>query len=234
MAINKVDAPGITPATFWPQVINQLLALTIDKEPFDRCVNAFVKQGSLFNIGGVMFIADSDTAIGGTQSTAVAVKFVVSGSTASATYVDSMTGVTWNGGYSGYYDGSSNLHVPIKYIGNYIIDGSIITSVKSTSSDSYVKLHEIKVKRNGYLSVIFTTKATGLLTDANVIIYRNGSSYGITHDNYSTYTKVIENLYFDEGDIVELYAKANSVVSVTDVKNFALCGSEGSVNYDYL
>lgn len=123
MAINRITAPGVTPATFWPQVINQLAALVIDKEDNERISGGFVKQGSLFNVGGVMYIADADTAISGTRDTGIAIKITPAGATASASYASSISGVSWNGAYKGYYDVSGNLYIYNAVAGDYIRDG---------------------------------------------------------------------------------------------------------------
>jgi len=124
MSINKIDAPGATPATFWPQTINQLAALVIDKERPPRNSTTHILNGAMFNIGGVMFVADSDTLISGTDSGLI--KLTVSGSVASPSYVSSSTGVTWNGTYKGYYDISGNF---------YFIDEQEMTKIRSKGTE---------------------------------------------------------------------------------------------------
>lgn len=116
MAIIKISSPlSTSPSVFAEPVLNQLLALAIDCNHGNRIGNGYVKKGSLWNIGGVMFIADADTAINGSKNQglstcAMAIRFSVSGSTATATYINDLTGVTWNGEYQGYYDASGNMY----------------------------------------------------------------------------------------------------------------------------
>lgn len=68
-----------------------------------------VVKGALFNIQGVLYTADSDTAITGTSSDFV--KITPSGATATASYVASLAGVSWSDSHLGYYDASDNLYV---------------------------------------------------------------------------------------------------------------------------
>lgn len=116
MAIIKIGAPlADAPNVFAAPVINQLLALAVDCNHGYRIGGGVVKKGSLWNIGGVMFIADSDTAILGSKNQglsncAMAIKFSVSGNEATATYVSNLAGVSWNGEYQGNYDASGNMY----------------------------------------------------------------------------------------------------------------------------
>ncbi len=110
MAINRIAAPLATsPATFATPVVNQLASNILDHELPERIIGTNVVEGARFNIGGVEYVADADTAITGTASDYV--KITPSGDTASAAYVADLTGVTWNPSYKGYYDTSGNLYV---------------------------------------------------------------------------------------------------------------------------
>ena len=88
MAINKITAPlGTSPSVFAAPVIAQLAALLTDCNHGIRISGGYVKAGSLWNIGGSMFLADSDTAITGTRSASTTgVKFTVSGDSATVSY----------------------------------------------------------------------------------------------------------------------------------------------------
>lgn len=77
-----------------------------NKIPF---ASDLILQGSVFNIGGSIYRADSDTAITGVASDYV--KITPAGATASAAYVTDLTGVTWNQAYNGYYDIGGNLYI---------------------------------------------------------------------------------------------------------------------------
>jgi hypothetical protein len=111
MAINKIVAPLATaPNVFAAPVINHLNAHAINVNPIIKIANGYVKKGAMFCIGGELFAADADTAILGSNAGAIAVRFDVSGTTATATYVNDDTGVTWNGAYHGWYDTSDRYY----------------------------------------------------------------------------------------------------------------------------
>jgi hypothetical protein len=111
MAITKLAAPGSVPASIadWSAVVAQLSALVMDKEAPFRISGSSVLKGSLFNIGGVLYVADDDTAISGTASDIV--QLSPSGATVTAAFVADLTGVSWNAAYKGYYDDAGNLYV---------------------------------------------------------------------------------------------------------------------------
>lgn len=111
MAINKITAPIQPPASDadWSNTQDLIEALALGIEGPLRIVGSNVVRGAVFNIGGSVYIADADTAITGTASKYV--KITPSGASATASYVASLTGVTWNSTYNGYYDGSGNLYI---------------------------------------------------------------------------------------------------------------------------
>jgi len=103
MAIERITGPSSLPLTTADyQAQNALIAAAIlpGTLPF---LGTDIKQGTVFNIGGVLYKATSDTAITGTASPYV--KVTAAGATASAAFVASLAGVTWNPTYNGYYDG---------------------------------------------------------------------------------------------------------------------------------
>lgn len=110
MAINKITAPLSTgPSVFAAPVINQLAALLTDCNHTKRASGGYILKGALFNIGGSMFLADSDTAISGTSSNYV--KIIASGNTATAAYTTSVANVSWNGAYQGCFDNDGALYI---------------------------------------------------------------------------------------------------------------------------
>ena len=227
MAINRIDAPATTPATFWPQVINQLAALVLDKEDNERIVGGFVKQGSLFNVGGILYVADADTAISGTEITSLAVKITPSGATASASYVSSLTGVTWNSAYKGWYDISGNLYVR-DYVtaGNYLIPGmdtSILPTFETTST-TYVKAYEFKISKSGIYRTYFTMSG-GSVYNRYGRIYKNGVAVGTERIATSVPLFNTEDLSFQKGDLIQVYAKVDSG-GTTYIPLFRLCSSD--------
>lgn len=111
MAINRIAAPSSTPSSDadWAAIVAQVLALVKDKEQAVRKSATHILKGSLFSIGGVMYIADADTAITGTSSEFV--KITPAGATASASFVEDLDGVAWDDAGKGYYDASMNLYI---------------------------------------------------------------------------------------------------------------------------
>jgi hypothetical protein len=111
MAILRIDAPLATsPAVFAAPVVNQLAALSIDTGKGSPVKGgSHIRFGSLFNIGGVMFVADADTAITGTASNYV--KLTVTDDEAAASFVADLSGVAWNDAYKGYFDVDGSLYL---------------------------------------------------------------------------------------------------------------------------
>lgn len=105
MSITKITDPAAVPATvadYTAQNTHSERLLVDSVQPYPVSGSNVVK-GALFNIGGDMFYCDADTAISGTPSDYV--KLVVSGSTATPSFVASLSGVAWNSAYNGYYNG---------------------------------------------------------------------------------------------------------------------------------
>lgn len=103
MAIDRITGPSALPITTADyQAQNALIAVNALQgvTPFS---GGNILKGAVFNIGGVLYKATSNTAISGTASPYV--KITAAGATASAAYVASLAGVVWNDTYNGYYDG---------------------------------------------------------------------------------------------------------------------------------
>ena len=169
MAIVKISAPLATsPAVFAAPVVNQLAALTINMAKGSDVKNgSHIRSGALFNIGGVMFIADSDTAITGVASSYV--KLTVTGDSAAASFVADLTGVSWNDAYKGYYDVGGAL---------YLFDEDI--ALADEQIEEYAK--GFSVKRNnvntGERIKIYNTSAFGDYNKTTTALQRNVSPGG--------------------------------------------------------
>lgn len=74
-----------------------------------QVVSGNIPQGAVFQVGGHVYEANSDTSISGVASDYV--KLTVSGTTLVPSYISSLAGVTWNKVYNGYYDVSDNLYL---------------------------------------------------------------------------------------------------------------------------
>lgn len=102
------EDPALTGAD-WSKAVAMLARIILDSEGPYRISGSNVLRGSLFNVGGAVYVADSDTAISGTASPYV--KITPAGTVASAAFVANLSGVSWNDAYNGYYDASGNLYV---------------------------------------------------------------------------------------------------------------------------
>jgi hypothetical protein len=108
MAIDRVDFPT-TPN---PVSGDWSLQTSLVSKAFQNINNPIqwsgtnILQGATFQIGGIVYYANADTAITGTLSDYVKLTPNVgdSGATCDAAFVPNLTGVTWNKLYNGYYD----------------------------------------------------------------------------------------------------------------------------------
>lgn len=110
-----LPAPGSTPSSIsdWQHCVDYIRALALLPSRPLLWSGSYILKGAYFNIGGAIYIADSDTAISGTQSQYI--KITPSGNSASASFVASLDGVEWNQAYSGHYDVSGNLYIFNEY-----------------------------------------------------------------------------------------------------------------------
>jgi hypothetical protein len=74
-------------------------------------VGGNIVKGAVFQIGGTVYLATSNTAIGGAASNYVKLTPSGDGSTCAADYVANLAGVSWNDTYNGYYDVGGNLYI---------------------------------------------------------------------------------------------------------------------------
>jgi hypothetical protein len=115
MSINRVDFPT-TPNPVggdWTK-INTLMSKAFQNVNVPLQVDSTnIPDGATFQIAGIIYYTNGDTAISGTPSVYVKIEPNVgdSGATADAVFVANLTGVTFNNIYNGYYDTSDNLHI---------------------------------------------------------------------------------------------------------------------------
>lgn len=211
MAINKVTAPGSsTPSAFWPGTINELNLLKMMVNPGDKIVNGYVKKGLIVNIGGVLFSADADTQIGGTESTSLAVQFAVSGNTATATYVASLSGVTWNDTYNGFYDVDGNLYITdYIYPGNlvYATYGETVSFAQAVSTEKiYYPAINIRAPKSGVWRIYFNRHTDAGNYTMYTKIQKNGVDHGteMTQVGSATNVALTKDLYFDKNDLITI------------------------------
>ena len=120
--------------------------------PILRVVGGNIVKGSVFQIGGAIYYADSDTAISGVESDYV--KITPAGATASASYVADLSGVSWNDEYNGYVDASGNL---------YIFDEGLALAAGEISECHKRYLH---MNENGVVNIANIAEAN--ITEANI------------------------------------------------------------------
>lgn len=113
MSINKVSSPQdpLVSTADWTNIktlveashLGQELPVRVDYD------NDLILSGAIFCVGGSFYRATSNTAITGTKSRYV--KLTVSGDTLIPSYVSSLSSVSWNDTYLGYYDVSGNFYI---------------------------------------------------------------------------------------------------------------------------
>lgn len=95
--------------TDWAAYLSTQQAIFMQIENPFRVQGSIVPKGAMFFVAGALYKATSDTNITGTASEYV--KFTVSGSEIVPSFVTSLSGVTWNTVWNGYYDVNLNLHI---------------------------------------------------------------------------------------------------------------------------
>ena len=148
MPINRIPYPEALPtATTDYEKQNELLRAGFQDineiYPVDYD-NDVLPQGVQFTIGDSVYRVDtSDEVISGTPSNYVRVEPQGDGSTALASYVANLTGVTWNPAYNHYEDVSGNLYLFDE--GLALIDGDISDSKTRWGMSRGLVLESIEV-----------------------------------------------------------------------------------------
>lgn len=113
MAIDKQIAPLDSPETLtdWQRVIDltDTLALAL-KNPWP-VKNDKIIRGSCFYIGGAWYVANVDVAISGTASDYIQMTVDTVNSLITPAYVSTLTDVTWNDQWNGWYDTTGHFYV---------------------------------------------------------------------------------------------------------------------------
>lgn len=128
MAINRISFPSSTPTAVSDyQAQNALLVAALNEGnnvvPY---IGTAMSVGFVFNVGGVVYRVDTATTITGTASPYV--KITPSGATASASFAASLSGVSWDSTYNGYYDGSGNRYL---FDESSAYNNGVITSINT-------------------------------------------------------------------------------------------------------
>lgn len=165
-----------------------------------------LKKGVLINIGGSNYSVTADEAITGTVSPYV--KITPSGSTASASFVTDLTGVSWNDTYNFYEDVSGNAYIfnealsgisnPRTVIGKFAEDAHFkkvtVTGTSgallSVGADSNVvaEIGRGKIGYNGTNNDVFCVAHFDRMNSTDFALYQNNA--GATILNSSSSQKV--------------------------------------------
>ena len=246
MAINKITAPLSTgPSVFASPVINQLASLLDTYNKSALIIDGNITAGSLFCIGGSMFLADSDTAISGTKSNYVSI--TVSGDTATASYVSSLSSVSWNGSYHNYYDANGVLYLFDE--GDGINDGYItkrhfvknpfggVTKFSSGSipvawycatvsanNTAAVEGMSVLSPRYGIINISYELKREGNASYVHGQVYVDNVAKGGIESTHSTsfVTKTLSNVAVSAGSRVSVYIYCDSSSNIVFAKNLTI------------
>lgn len=107
---NPPSSPSSSIADYQKQ--NDLLLKLLNNINYPEIViGSNIRNGAIINVKGLLYFANSNTAISGTASKYV--KITQSGDTltCSASFAANLSGVSWNDVYNGYYDSSNNLYL---------------------------------------------------------------------------------------------------------------------------
>lgn len=231
MAINLITAPTSTgPSVFASPVINQLASLL-------DCINmgavvqdGYILEGAMFCIGGAMYLADSDTAISGTESNYVAV--TASGSTATAAYVSSLSDVSYDAAYHGYFDTGGVLYLfdesdaindgyittdyalptptrlPRHFTAGTIAFNSLDSTYTIDEGDSdYGEVAYMYCPRAGIITTSFAMHGSVSTSTIYAQIYVDGVAVGTVHTlSSTTATTFTDSVEVSAGSRVSIYA----------------------------
>lgn len=183
MAIVRYADPADPPTADadWTSINNQieLLFLAINL-PFrvDYAAN-LVKKGATFYISGTKYLCDDDTAITGTASPYVKLLPSGDGASVTASYVASLTGVTWSTTYNGYYDAGTP--ASMYYFDEHLAMATGVITVCRTERNTNFYNHDRVSIGSGSNTSGTKSTAVGYLADAtgnNSIAYGRGASAG--------------------------------------------------------
>lgn len=111
-----------------------------------------------------------------------------------------------------------------------ILSDSIIAELdteRNTTELGYTKLKELQIFIAGFYRISMDLKGSNPGTDAFCKIYKTGVAYGTEYTNDTTsYTSHSEDLYFDRGDLIQLYCKSAHESWAAYIRNFKIKGTK--------
>src|SRR5690554_322473 len=111
MALVLIPGPDNAPSTVadWEKINNVLQTIGLDINSPLRISGSNILRGSVIFFAGAWYVADSDTTITGSATDYV--RLTNSAGTVTAAFVSSLSGVTFNRTWNGWYDSSMRLYL---------------------------------------------------------------------------------------------------------------------------
>lgn len=111
MALVLIPGPDNAPSTVadWEKINNVLQTIGLDINSPTRISGSKILRGSVIFFAGAWYVADADTTITGNATDYV--RLTNSAGTVTASFVSSLSGVTFNRTWNGWYDSSMRLYL---------------------------------------------------------------------------------------------------------------------------
>lgn len=236
MAITKITAPSEVPASTadWTAVLNYLRALLVASQGAERVVGSNITQGSVFFVGGAVYMADADTAITGSASDYVKLTVSKDGLTLAPSYVANISAVAWSDQYHGYYDEDGNLYVfdILKALAAGATSVKTLAAVPLKNIDVDWSLIMINPPGDNWVTALYQALATGWTNALNTALGTNwvqklaraaNTPYGVIPDTTIADNR-IDRYYFTNTATV-----TKTAAEYTKAKSF-LCPLTGTVS----
>ena len=111
MALVLIESPDNAPTTSadWDKINDVLQTIGLDINSPTRLTSGYILRGSVIFFAGAWYVADSDTAISGSETDYV--KLENDAGTVTASYVAALVDVTFNRSWNGWYDPDGDLYI---------------------------------------------------------------------------------------------------------------------------
>jgi len=204
MAFVLIPGPGDAPTTSedWDKINNVLVGIGMGLLNSTRVVGSNVKRGSIVYFAGAWYVTDADTAISGTASDYVMLTNTAGVITAS--FVSSISTVSFNRTWNGWYDSFMRLHIfdEVKAFGaGAISELASMTTWRPANSETAKILSQLNA--TGWSAILLTTP------------YASGKTYTIDGAGGGVYNKLMGSF---SGTIIKKdnYTNAGTLVILTN------------------
>jgi len=209
MAFVLIPGPGDAPATSedWDKINNVLVGIGMGMLNSTRVVGSNIKRGSIVYYAGAWYVTDADTAITGTASDYVMLTNTAGVITAS--FVSSISTVSFNRTWNGWYDSFMRLHIfdEVKAFGaGAITELASMTTWRPANAETAKILSQLNA--TGWSDILLTTP------------YASGKTYTIDGAGGGVYTKLMGSLsgtiikkdnYTNAGTLNTLFPNNNGI-----------------------